>query len=93
MKNKQYTTKQKATIAARIIKKAVEISNKTPHDVFFAYSPHVDWIEVRIFEGGWHRNSFPDQELRVCFNHEYNDPEEEFNDMMDALAELEKDAE
>jgi hypothetical protein len=92
MKKKQYTTKQKAALAARIIRKAVEISNTTPHDVFVGYSPHVDLIEVRMFEGGWKRDSFPDKELRVYFDLEYNDPETEAKDIMDALAELQKDA-
>jgi len=91
MKSKQYTAKQKAAIAAKIIKKAVEISETTPHDVFCEYSPHVDWIVVRIFEGGW-ISTADWHELRVYFGHEYNDPEAEIKEIMDALAELEKDA-
>ena len=52
-KKKQYTTKQKAALAAKIMQWAVVISETTPHDVFCDYSPHVGWLEVQIYLGGW----------------------------------------
>jgi hypothetical protein len=77
MGKKQYTTKQKMALAAKIMQRAVEISETTPHDVFVRYSPHVDWIDVDIHIGGWERNakainlqiSFSEiQEAGECFN-------------------------
>lgn len=92
MKKKQYTTEQKAEAAAEIMQRAVEISNTTPHSVFVNYAPHVSWIEVRIFNGGWKRDAFPDRDLRVYFDLEYNEPETEVKDIMDALDKLQQRA-
>jgi hypothetical protein len=47
---------KKIEIAQQILKRAMEISEKTEHDVFFSWSPHVDWIEVCIHRGGWENN-------------------------------------
>jgi hypothetical protein len=27
------------------------------HDVFFAYSPHVNWVEIRIYKNGYKQPS------------------------------------
>lgn len=91
MKKKQYTTKQKAALAARIMKRAVEISETTRHDVFCEYSPHVDWIEVSIHIGGWISGNDRDNYLSVGFG-EYRNPEAEIAEVMAALDKLQQGA-
>lgn len=59
MKSKQCTTKQKVEMAIKIMLRAVEISEITPHEVFVRYAPHVDYIDVDIHIGGWERNKTP----------------------------------
>ena len=89
MEKKTYSAKTQAKMAAAIMRKAVKISNNTPHDVFCVYSPHVKWIEVHIHIGGW----YPDAtwvEHKVSFN-EYNDPAADFAKVMSVLDDLQKD--
>lgn len=91
MKSKQYTAKQKAAIAAKIMRKAVEVSATTYHDVFCDYSPHVQWLEVQIHVCGWVPDKGYDDNYRIDFKY----PEtldRDVAEVMDALAELEKDA-
>lgn len=38
----------------KIISLCYEISNKTDADVFFNYSPHVNYITVYYYENGYH---------------------------------------
>ena len=92
MKKKQYTTKQKMALAAKIMKRAVEISETTPHDVFCYYIPHVDWIEVQIHTGGWCENEGYDRNVIIGFN-ECHNPEVEIAMAMEALDELQQEAE
>lgn len=46
-------TERKISIAKAIIEKAIEVSDKTKHDVFVDWAPHVQWVEVDIYLGGW----------------------------------------
>lgn len=39
---------------------AVKISEEKGHDVFIEYSPHVRWMAVRVFLGGWDVEKKPD---------------------------------
>jgi hypothetical protein len=55
-KGKKMELEKKIEIAQQILKQAMEISENTEHDVFFSWSPHVDWIEVCIHRGGWQSN-------------------------------------
>lgn len=55
MKN-SIPTHQKVEIAQRILKRAMEITDSTKHDIFVWYAPHVNTIEVHIHRGGWEAN-------------------------------------
>lgn len=90
MERKCYTPKQKSAIAVKVIRRAVEISNTTPHDVFVAYSPHVDWISVHVHRGGWELNP-SSTDLLVSFN-KYDDAESDLSIVMAAFDGLAKDA-
>lgn len=92
MEKKQYTTKQKMNLAAKIMKRAVEISETTRHDVFCVYSPHVDWIEVQVHVGGWEGDKGYDNCLRIGFADHHN-TEAEIAEAMAALDELQQGAE
>lgn len=48
--------KRKMEIATTLLRRAIEISGNTPHDVFFDWSPHVDDITISINRNGWERN-------------------------------------
>lgn len=92
MKKKQYTTKQKMALAAKIMKRAVEISESTPHDVFCYYFPHVDRIDILIYTDGWRDCKDYDKKPLICFNG-CHDPEAEIAEVMAALDELQQGAE
>lgn len=47
----------KRDLINQIFDEAYTISKTTPDDVFFQFSPHVDWIEFQVFLGGWSREN------------------------------------
>lgn len=49
-------TKRKIEIATALVARAMEISDKTQHDVFVDWAPHVNHIGVSICRGGWKKN-------------------------------------
>ena len=77
---------RKKEIAAELIKKAVEISETTNHDVFVIYSPHVQWIEIDIHKNGWNKNSTSSR-MTVNFDPVY-DSESQFENAMAVLESL-----
>ena len=85
----QYTTKQKMALAAKVMKRAVEISETTRHDVFCTYSPHVDWIEVHIHIGGWNPEKGYDDNVQIGFSG-YHNTEAEIVEVMDKLDDLQQ---
>lgn len=50
------TTEEKIKIAQELIKRAVEISDTTEHDVFCEFAPHVNNVTIGIHRGGWENN-------------------------------------
>ena len=46
-------TKRKVEIAQALMKRAIEISDHTEHDVFVYYSPHVNELDVSVHKYGW----------------------------------------
>lgn len=36
-----------------LLQLCLTISDTTEHDVFFTYSPHVEWVEIRYYFNGW----------------------------------------
>lgn len=60
-------TERKISIAKAIIEKAIEVSDKTKHDVFVNWSPHVQWIEAHIYLGGWGFGRNEDEEFTISF--------------------------
>ena len=69
MKNKKITTEEKVTIAQELVKRAIEITETTEHDIFVEYAPHVDSLTVSIHRGGWERNrksTFVDVDFGSC---------------------------
>ena len=53
---KIFPTGEKAAIAQAIIKRAIELSDTTKHDIFLEWAPHVNQLNVGIHRGGWSRN-------------------------------------
>ena len=49
-------TERKVEIAQALVKRAIEISDNTEHDVFVDWAPHVNNIGVSICRGGWEKN-------------------------------------
>lgn len=50
------TTQEKVEIAQMLVRRAIEITETTEHDVFFDYAPHCDTLTVSIHRGGWEKN-------------------------------------
>lgn len=46
----------KQTLALELLTRCMEISENTPHDVFFEFSPHINAIELHIHREGWKKN-------------------------------------
>lgn len=80
---------RKKEIAAELIQKAVEVTNTTNHDVFVDYAPHVNWIDIRIYHNGWHKEA-TGACLYVHFDANY-DTEEELWLAMNALEAIAND--
>ena len=74
---------RKKEIAAELIKKAVEISETTDHDVFVDYSPHVNWIDITIHLHAWKKNT-QGLQIFVIFD-ENHDTETELRRAMEIL--------
>ena len=36
-----------------ILELSIKTTHNTKHEVFFRYSPHVEYVEVDIYENGW----------------------------------------
>ena len=79
---------RKKEIAAELIKKAVEISETTDHDVFVYYSPHVDLIDLNIHKNGWNGDS-PSHASSITVSYDpFYDSESEFENAMAVLESL-----
>lgn len=78
-------TERKISIAKAIIEKAIEVSDKTKHDVFVDWAPHVQWVEVDIYLGGWKKRKNDDKKFTISFN---RDTENVFQACMARLNEL-----
>lgn len=50
------TTEERIKIAQELMKRAIEISDTTEHDVFCDFAPHVNCITISIHRGGWGNN-------------------------------------
>ena len=37
------------------------------HDMFVQYSPHVEWIDVSVHVGGWHKDTNSDPQFQEYF--------------------------
>lgn len=61
-------TERKISIAKAIIEKAIEVSDKTKHDVFVHWSPHVQWVEANIYLCGWETGKYENDKIRISFN-------------------------
>ena len=59
------TTAQTKQLAGRITQLAMQLSEDTDHDVFVDYSPHVNWLVVLVYLGGWERDTQSDLEVNV----------------------------
>ena len=59
------TTAQTKQLAGRITQLAMQLSEDTEHDVFVDYSPHVNWLVVLVYLGGWERDTQSDLEVKV----------------------------
>lgn len=93
----RYSIEKRVAIATEIIKRAVEISRNTPHDVFVNYSPHVDSMSICIHEGGWKsifsaNTSKKEEFFNIYFGGQFGNPDKQLFDIYKRLAELEKDA-
>jgi hypothetical protein len=86
---KNLTAKQQAEMAAKIIKKAVQVTEKTPHDVFVEYAAHVKAIFVNIHRGGWNKNK-NSYRLEAWFT--LGDIDAEFDVIIRELENLAKDS-
>lgn len=80
-------TERKVEIAQALVKRAIEISGNTPHDVFFEWSPHVDDITISINRNGWERNQ-KSTTVTVGFG-AHNDTEGDYDAIMAILDKLE----
>jgi hypothetical protein len=68
------TTQEKVTIAQTLVKRAIEITETTEHDVFFDYAPHCDTLTVSIHRGGWAKNK-KSSRIDVPFDSDADDTE------------------
>lgn len=102
MKEKLLPVVTQQKIATNILRRCIKISNKTPHDVFCNYSPHVKKIEIHVHRGGWKSCidsngdiikdvENPAEYYEVYFNTKYYCPEKEYQHISAILDELEKD--
>lgn len=53
-----------------VIKKAIEVSEKTKHDVFIYYYPHVKSFEIDIHLNGWSEDKNADLHIKTYLNAE-----------------------
>ena len=83
----QISTKEKIKMAQTLITKAINVSEKTKHDVFVEWSPQVNWLEARIYVNGWKNGKNSYIEFRISF-HPYNDYRAEYNAAIRKLDEL-----
>ena len=49
-------------LVKEILELSIKATHNTKHEVFFRYSPNVEFVEVDIYENGWES---PDHELRI----------------------------
>lgn len=84
------TTEQKIEIATTLVKKSIEISETTNHQVFCDYSPHVDWVDIAIHRGGWRKGK---SGTNYIVSLDDSNAEEEFDNVMAILDKLQQDAE
>lgn len=89
--NPQHTAQMRIDMAQDIMKKAIDITVNTEHDVFVEWAGHVDMIAVDIHRYGWEKNKKAHR-LEMGFN-AFNVPEAEFKAIMAELDHFLKDAE
>ena len=82
-KTEKYIELAPEDMAAELIRTAVDISTNTVHDVFVDYSPHVQWIDVRIWIDGWNEGENFHREFRIKVGNR-----EQYEDCMVYLGEL-----
>jgi hypothetical protein len=87
---KQYTTTEKILILQQVAALAVEISETTPHDVFFDYHPHCDGFTAWVHIDGWMQNRGGELH-EVFFNQSWNNPQKSLEVFIARLEELRKD--
>ena len=61
-------TERKVEIAQALIKRAIEISDNTEHDVFVYYSPHVNELEVSVHKYGWKKGVSSTSRMDLSFD-------------------------
>ena len=92
MENKKTTTKEKVEIAQMLVRRAIEITETTEHDVFFDYAPHCDTLTVSIHRGGWEKNK-KSSRIDVSFDSNSDDTEGVLADIDAIFTSLEKENE
>lgn len=77
-------------IAVDLIRRSIEISNNTQHDIFCHYYPHCSKIQIWVHRGGWEQGVSGIM-YDIHFDAEFYNPSEDIKLIKAVLDELEKD--
>lgn len=82
-------TERKVEIAQALVKRAIEISDNTEHDVFVYYSPHVNELDVNVHKGGWKEGVSSTSSMGLSFDADADTELQlvAINSMLDSLEE------
>lgn len=85
------TLEEKIGIAAKLIRKSMELKESAGHDVFVEWFPHVDCISIRAVIGPWDKTKTV-KDFTLKFYQE-SSVQGTYKEIMDYLNNLEKTSE
>lgn len=85
------TLEGKIGIAAKLIRKSMELKESGGHDVFIEWFPHVDWMTIRAFIGPWSQTKTV-KEFTLKFNY-VSSVQETYKEIMEYLDNMGKTSE
>lgn len=81
---------KKIALVTAITKLSIEITNKTPIDIFVDYSAHVNGLGIKVLKDGWNAEKYnPDYNKTVYLD--WNNAEEELEKLLEYLQNLKEE--